>query len=316
MPARTRKTTTPDPAPATTDQPTDQAEDTTSDLTPQAGGSLWTENGQADAHDATGPGAALSASQLAGLDLLRQPTPAHLLSLKPVNVRKDDSKSKCRLCGTYAGSHQHLTFAGHAAITDRLLAADPAWRWDPVPDPASLGLPALPGTLWIALTVCGVTRYGFGDSEGKTGPNAVKECIGDALRNAAMRFGVGLELWHKGDLHADHQEPPAPAAAAPRPQQAQQPAQEAAQAPAPAPADDQPRQPLATAQEYVEAMLATTSPAATVGLQREAADAGHLDVEVELPTSPPQRVTLLEAFTQRKRYLAQRQEAAAAQAAG
>ncbi len=25
--------------------------------------------------------------------------------------------------------------------------------------------------------------------------------IGDALRNAAMRFGAALDLWHKGDLH-------------------------------------------------------------------------------------------------------------------
>jgi hypothetical protein len=27
--------------------------------------------------------------------------------------------------------------------------------------------------------------------------------IGDALRNAAMRFGVALDLWHKGELHPD-----------------------------------------------------------------------------------------------------------------
>ena len=31
----------------------------------------------------------------------------------------------------------------------------------------------------------------------------MKERIGDALRNAAMRFGAALDLWHKGDLHAD-----------------------------------------------------------------------------------------------------------------
>ena len=30
----------------------------------------------------------------------------------------------------------------------------------------------------------------------------MKERIGDALRNAAMRFGSALELWHKGELHA------------------------------------------------------------------------------------------------------------------
>ena len=31
----------------------------------------------------------------------------------------------------------------------------------------------------------------------------MKERIGDALRNAAMRFGAALELWHKGELHAE-----------------------------------------------------------------------------------------------------------------
>jgi hypothetical protein len=31
----------------------------------------------------------------------------------------------------------------------------------------------------------------------------MKERIGDALRNAAMRFGAALDLWHKGDLHIE-----------------------------------------------------------------------------------------------------------------
>ena len=35
----------------------------------------------------------------------------------------------------------------------------------------------------------------------------MKERIGDALRNAAMRYGAALDLWHKGDLHADDAEP-------------------------------------------------------------------------------------------------------------
>jgi hypothetical protein len=65
------------------------------------------------------------------------------------------------------------------------------------------GLPAFDkdGGLWIKLRICGVTRLGYGDSQGKRGGNAVKEAIGDALRNAGMRFGAALDLWHKGDLH-------------------------------------------------------------------------------------------------------------------
>jgi hypothetical protein len=51
-----------------------------------------------------------------------------------------------------------------------------------------------------------VTRYGYGAADGKSGGDAMKEMIGDALRNAAMRFGAALDLWHKGDLHADDDE--------------------------------------------------------------------------------------------------------------
>jgi len=88
-----------------------------------------------------------------------------------------------------------LDYVGHAATTDRLLSVDPEWTWEPVafgPD----GLPAFTNGkgLWIKLTVCGVTRYGFGDGA------TVKECIGDAIRNAAMRFGVALDLWGKEEL--------------------------------------------------------------------------------------------------------------------
>lgn len=94
-----------------------------------------------------------------------------------------------------------LDYVGHAATTDRLLSVDPEWAWEPVAFDGR-GLPALDefGGLWIRLTVCGVTRYGYGDAAGKKGPNAVKEAIGDAIRNAAMRFGVALDLWAKEDI--------------------------------------------------------------------------------------------------------------------
>jgi hypothetical protein len=65
------------------------------------------------------------------------------------------------------------------------------------------------GGLWIRLTVCGVTRLGYGHAQSKSfgDPGSrEKEVIGDALRNAGMRFGAALDLWHKGDLHADKEE--------------------------------------------------------------------------------------------------------------
>jgi len=108
-------------------------------------------------------------------------------------------RAKCDVCGSYITTqHMHLDYVGHAAITDRLLQVDPSWTWEPLAL-TEQGLPALDreGGLWIRLTVAGVTRLGYGDAEGKAGPASVKEAIGDALRNGAMRFGVGLDLWHK-----------------------------------------------------------------------------------------------------------------------
>lgn len=117
---------------------------------------------------------------------------------------------ECPVCKAYITTgHIHLDYVGHAAATDRLLSVDPEWTWRPF-DAAEIGAlpPALrDGGLWIMLTVAGVTRPGFGDAQGKTGPNAVKECIGDAIRNAAMRFGMALDLWSKEDLSALHEFP-------------------------------------------------------------------------------------------------------------
>lgn len=102
---------------------------------------------------------------------------------------------------------------GHAALTDRLLDADPLWTWEPLA--YRDGLPAFDATggLWIKLTVCGHTRIGYGHaapSSYKDIGAREKEVIGDALRNAAMRFGAALDLWHKGDLHLDEEEPATP----------------------------------------------------------------------------------------------------------
>lgn len=90
-----------------------------------------------------------------------------------------------------------LDYVGHAAVVDRLLTVDPEWNWEPM-GVDEHGLPAIDqaGNLWIRLTVCGITRIGVGD--GKT----MKERISDALRNAAMRFGVALELWSKEELES------------------------------------------------------------------------------------------------------------------
>ena len=100
-----------------------------------------------------------------------------------------------------AGTNANKEYAGHAAVTDRLLEVDPEWTWKFLGDGTSVFDDV--GGIWIELTVCGVTRIGYGFPERLKGGNAIKEAIGDAIRNAAMRFGVGLEFWFKGDLFAE-----------------------------------------------------------------------------------------------------------------
>lgn len=157
---------------------------------------------------------------------LREPFPDHQISKLPkptkqqTEIVKNDFKKghRCKLCGSWHHPEVvHLDYVGHAALTDRLLDTDPAWSWEPVA--FRDGLPAFDGSggLWIKLTVCGVTRLGYGHAASKPGvdPGArEKEVIGDALRNAAMRFGAALDLWHKGDLHLSDEAAEEPKASA------------------------------------------------------------------------------------------------------
>ena len=168
---------------------------------------------------------------------LRKPFPQESVGKLPKPVRSQDpDKGKCvagskysadgHYCGGYHSRSMHLDYVGHAATTDRLLTVDPDWSWEPFAlDDA--GLPALDrgGNLWIRLTICGTTRIGVGDGK------SAKECIGDAIRNAAMRFGVALDLWAKEDLVEFAQ------AAAHRQQPTASPASPASPRPVPPPVD-------------------------------------------------------------------------------
>lgn len=152
------------------------------------------------------------------LELLRRPFPKNKISKLPKPTKQQTEQVKvdfnsgirCIECG---GWHHprvaHLDYVGHATVNDRFLEVDPRWNWEPL-SLSQDGLPAFDkdGGLWIKLTICGITRLGYGDAQGKTGGDAVKEKIGDALRNAAMRFGVALDLWAKIDLHQSDEEKP------------------------------------------------------------------------------------------------------------
>lgn len=109
---------------------------------------------------------------------------------------------KCLKCRTkVTDGHNCLDFVGHADARARLCQADPEWTWEPFEFP---GVGALvvdngsPVGLWIKLTIGGVSKPGYGSVDrGKA--EAMKELIGDALRNAALSFGVAWKLWAKGD---------------------------------------------------------------------------------------------------------------------
>lgn len=158
----------------------------------------------------------MSDNKPSGLALMRAPFPDYQVSKLPKGTKAQNDcppneKRNCSICG---GWHHpkivHLDYVGHAALTDRLLDADPNWSWEPMAKDAD-GLPLFDksGGLWIRLTVCGVTRLGYGHAASKAHMDIgarEKEVIGDALRNAGMRFGAALALWHKGELHPDEPE--------------------------------------------------------------------------------------------------------------
>ena len=179
----TSTTPTPDKVPVESDKPTPQEEPVST--TPETSTPAWVAK-------------------------LRAPFPPEQIGKLPrVTCRdcvarncREHRKVQCQVCdGWHSPAAIHLDYVGHADITARLLDVDPFWTWEPFTAEEMVSLPPAmrDAGLWIHLTVCGVTRTGFGDAQGKQGPNAVKEAIGDALRNAAMRFGAGLELWAKGD---------------------------------------------------------------------------------------------------------------------
>lgn len=99
-----------------------------------------------------------------------------------------------------------LDYVGHAEITRILIEIDPLWSWEPVAWDG--GRPAITvsngmASLWGRLTLLGKTVIGVGNAPEKK-PDLDKELVSDFLRNAAMRLGIALSLWSKGDW--DHKD--------------------------------------------------------------------------------------------------------------
>jgi hypothetical protein len=159
------------------------------------------------------------------LQKLREPFPADQINKLPKPLKKDSPKGKCDTCGGWHGLPAvHLDYVGHAELTARLLDIDPIWNWEPAGWTEN-GTPKIDvrggtATMWIKLTVAGVTRLGVGSCSANK-DDVEKELIGDALRNAAMRFGAALDLWSKSERHsAASEQPKQRAASKPKPKPA------------------------------------------------------------------------------------------------
>ena len=89
-----------------------------------------------------------------------------------------------------------IDYVSHAHVTERLNQVIPGWTWEPM-GRTDTGLPAFDdiGGLWIWLELPDGTKVpGYGEP-GQRGHDAIKGAISDALKNAAMRLGVALDLW-------------------------------------------------------------------------------------------------------------------------
>ena len=89
-----------------------------------------------------------------------------------------------------------VDYVDHAHVTERLNQVIPGWTWEPM-GRTDTGLPAFDeiGGLWIWLEMPDGTKVpGYGEP-GQRGHDAIKGAISDAIKNAAMRLGVALDLW-------------------------------------------------------------------------------------------------------------------------
>ena len=111
---------------------------------------------------------------------LRKPFPAHLVSRLQKGSRTED-------------------YVSHAAVVDRLNSVVPGWTMGK-PDFIIDGDGHISGVL-CSMTIGSVTRWEIGDVDLRSKPGAeAKLAMSDWIKRAAMRFGVGIDLWSKEDL--------------------------------------------------------------------------------------------------------------------
>jgi hypothetical protein len=91
-----------------------------------------------------------------------------------------------------------MSYISHGLVTERLNDADPDWSVERIATHTYVdGSGALHcAGVELALTVGGVTRVEAGGPQRQDGfTNEIKNAYSDALKRAAMRFGVALGMW-------------------------------------------------------------------------------------------------------------------------
>jgi len=263
--------------------------------------------------------------QMEALHKLREPFPLSEVRYRPQpwckrcseaqgwpKVCQDHSEIRCQRCNGQKITEAHicLKYIGHAEATNRLLNVDPFWNWEPLALDGA-GLPQYDGNrgMWIRLTVCGMTRIGYGDAGTKNGANAVKEIIGDAIRNAGMRFGMALDLWTSSDLEIIESGGASLEQATPEKETPSSPARR--EQPAAGPASGGDDKSAVLDRLYLQAVDGRTNPLILTQVRGNAAKEGVLEFEVDGP--PPERkrmpfrqlLDLLEAAVKQQQKAAQ-----------
>lgn len=115
---------------------------------------------------------------------LREPFPANLITKLDKGFGKIDTLN-------------------HAVVTDRLNEAAPGWTTSEPQVITIQGGDGLPHVVAVvaSMTIGGVTRWEVGEVERPTTyGDELKKAMSDFIKRAAMRFGVGIDLWSKEDL--------------------------------------------------------------------------------------------------------------------
>jgi Rad52/22 family double-strand break repair protein len=138
---------------------------------------------------------------------LREPLPREQIGKLPKvpKSKQNDDKRACRYCG---GWHQpipdasHVDYVSHTTTTDRLntIVGQDGWSYtiDRIQEDGAGHVRGILATL----TIAGVSKQEAG-SPGKAATDwgeELKLAISDWLPRAAMRFGLGLEVWAKQPL--------------------------------------------------------------------------------------------------------------------